>query len=96
MIKKTLLILIVAILAFAAYVAFLPGQYSVERSATIAASPEAVFAHVNNFKKWEDWSPWAKRGSQSENSIRGSRRRQGIDLQMGRQRRCGQRQNEYR
>jgi len=71
MIKKTLLILIVAILAFTAYIAFLPGQYSVERSAIIAAPPEAVFAHVNSFKKWKDWSPWAKRDPKAKTAYEG-------------------------
>ncbi len=30
------------------------------RSATIAAPPAAVFALVNDFHKWDAWSPWAK------------------------------------
>jgi uncharacterized protein YndB with AHSA1/START domain len=71
MIKRLFVILIAAILAFAVYVALLPGQYSVDRSATIAAPPEAVFTHVNNFKKWDDWSPWAKRDPNSKTAYEG-------------------------
>jgi hypothetical protein len=32
----------------------------VTRSVTIAASPEAVFPHVNELKKWAAWNPWEK------------------------------------
>ena len=33
--------------------------YVVERKQKIAASPEAVFPHVAELRKWEAWSPWA-------------------------------------
>jgi hypothetical protein len=37
---------------------FLPSQVHVERSRTIAGSPEAAFNQVNTLKNWENWSPW--------------------------------------
>lgn len=37
-----------------------PSTYHVERSATISAPPETVFAQVADFKKWDAWSPWSK------------------------------------
>lgn len=61
MIKRIALAVTLAIVAFLAYVAILPAKFSVDRSTTIAASPEAVFEHVNTLKKWPAWSPWAKR-----------------------------------
>jgi uncharacterized protein YndB with AHSA1/START domain len=63
MIKKILGIIAVlaAIVAgFAVYVAMQPSAFRIERSATIAAPPATVFAQVNDFHKWEAWSPWAK------------------------------------
>ena len=30
------------------------------RTTTIAAPPSAIFEHVNDFHKWNAWSPWAK------------------------------------
>src|SRR5215813_7238070 len=64
MIKKVLLgavaIIVVLIAVFAVVVALQPSHYQVERSATMAAPPAAVFAQVNDFHKWEAWSPWAK------------------------------------
>jgi uncharacterized protein YndB with AHSA1/START domain len=38
---------------------FLPDSAHVERSIEIAAPPEAVFAHVIDYRKWQAWSPWA-------------------------------------
>jgi len=60
MLKKILLGLLAVIAVFAAYVALLPSDFRITRSATIAAPPAAVFEHVNDFHKWEAWSPWAK------------------------------------
>ena len=48
------------ILALAAVVASRPSEYRVARKATINAPPAAVFAHVNDFHKWNAWNPWAK------------------------------------
>jgi uncharacterized protein YndB with AHSA1/START domain len=60
MLKKLLIILALLVVGFAAYVAMQPSEFRVERTATIAASPAAVFAHVEDLHKWETWSPWAK------------------------------------
>lgn len=48
------------ILIFVVVVALQPADYSVTRSATIAAPREIVFEQVNNLRKWHDWSPWEK------------------------------------
>lgn len=60
MLKTFFLGLIAAVLIFCAYVAMLPAEFRIERSATIAASPEQVFPHINDLRKWQAWSPWAK------------------------------------
>ncbi len=64
MIKKILLgivIVVVVVVAVIAVVAALqPTHYHIERSATINAPTPVVFAQVNDFHKWEAWSPWAK------------------------------------
>ena len=41
-------------------VAVQPDEFTISRSATMAAPPEEVFAQVNDFHNWEAWSPWAK------------------------------------
>lgn len=35
-------------------------QFVVQRSETIAASPQDVFAKVGNLVAWDEWSPWAE------------------------------------
>jgi uncharacterized protein YndB with AHSA1/START domain len=37
-----------------------PGEFRIERAATMAAAPERVFEQVNDLHKWQAWSPWAK------------------------------------
>ncbi len=72
--KKILigLIVLVAIVAvFAVIVALQPSEFRVERSATISAPASAVFAQVNDFHKWEAWSPWAKLDPSAKNSFEG-------------------------
>jgi hypothetical protein len=63
MLKK--LVIIIAVLAvlvvvFLVVVAMQPADYRVVRTASIAAPAETVFAQVNDFHKWEAWSPWIK------------------------------------
>ncbi len=43
-----------------AFIATRPDAFVVSRSEVMAVSPAAVFAHVNNLRKWEPWSPWEK------------------------------------
>ena len=60
MLKKILIALAAIVLVFLVVVAMQPSDFRVERTATIAAPPADVFAEVNDFHKWEAWSPWAK------------------------------------
>jgi uncharacterized protein YndB with AHSA1/START domain len=60
MIKKILIALVVIVAVFLVAAAFQPEDYRVSRTALIAAEPAIVFAQVNDFKKWEAWSPWEK------------------------------------
>jgi hypothetical protein len=64
MIKKILLggliVIVLAIAIFCAVVAIQPAHYHVERSATMNATSSVVFNQVNDFHKWDAWSPWAK------------------------------------
>jgi uncharacterized protein YndB with AHSA1/START domain len=71
MLKRIVLVLLIAFLAFAAYVPMMPSQFSVARSAVIDAPPQAVFKQVNDFKKWEAWSPWAKRDPNAKIAFHG-------------------------
>jgi Polyketide cyclase / dehydrase and lipid transport len=35
-----------------------PSTFVVERSTTIAATPEKIFPLLQDFHRWVDWSPW--------------------------------------
>lgn len=60
MLKKILIGLAVVIAVFVVIVALQPADFVVTRSAPMNATPEAVFERVNDLRKWQDFSPWAK------------------------------------
>lgn len=60
MLEYVLIGLAVLILLAILFIASQPSAFSVSRSTTFAASPSAVFPHVNDFHNWKEWSPWAK------------------------------------
>lgn len=51
-------LVIVAVLIFAATK---PDIFRLQRSATIKAPPEKIFAFINDFNRWGAWSPWEKK-----------------------------------
>lgn len=64
MIKKILLTVVAIVAVLVAGVLGLaatkPDTFVVERSATIKAPPETVYALLSDFRQWEAWSPWDK------------------------------------
>jgi hypothetical protein len=60
MLKKIIIGVVALLGLFLGYVATRPDRFVVERKHTMPVPADAVFARLNNFKKWEDWSPWAK------------------------------------
>lgn len=48
----------VAVLAVLILAVRKPDSFRVERSATVKAPPEAVFALLVDFRRWVEWSPW--------------------------------------
>lgn len=60
MLTKILLVLAALLAGLVILIALQPAGYQVSRTATIAAPQERVFGLVNDFHKWDSWSPWAK------------------------------------
>jgi Polyketide cyclase / dehydrase and lipid transport len=60
MIQIIFIFLAAIVVVFAGFVAMQPSRFRITRKATISASAPAVFAQVNDFHKWESWSPWEK------------------------------------
>jgi hypothetical protein len=58
---ETILIVVGAVIVlFVVLVALQPAEFSVTRTGTMSAPAADVFAQVNDFHKWNAWSPWAK------------------------------------
>lgn len=60
MLKKILLAVVVVIGGILAYATTLPDNFRVERTLSIKAPPEIIFAKINDFRRWAEWSPWEK------------------------------------
>lgn len=71
MFRKILLALVALIGILVAVIATRPDDFRVTRSATFNAPPAAVFEQVNDFQKWEAWSPWAKLDPNVKNTFEG-------------------------
>ena len=71
MFKKIVVGLVVVIGVFLVIVSRQPTAFRITRSAALAAPAPALFAQVNDFHKWEAWSPWAKMDPNAKNTIEG-------------------------
>jgi uncharacterized protein YndB with AHSA1/START domain len=62
MVKKilltTVIVVVVVVAAILVIAATRPDTFKVERSASIKAPPDKVFALINDFPSWQAWSPW--------------------------------------
>lgn len=54
------------------FIATRPDAFRVERSATIAAPPEAIFALLDDLHQWARWSPWEKLDPQMQKTFEGA------------------------
>ena len=61
MLKKIAIVVVVLIAAVLVYAATRPDTFRVERSASVKAPPDKVFAVLSDFKQWGAWSPWEKK-----------------------------------
>ena len=71
MLVKILIAVAIVLAGLAGYIATRPAEFRVTRAASIAAPAPAVFAQVNELKKWEAWSPWAKKDPQMKQTYEG-------------------------
>jgi len=69
---KRLVVLLVVLIALAIGVAFvLPATAHVERSTTIARPPSMVFAVLDSYRRFNDWSPWVGKDLHAHYTISG-------------------------
>ncbi len=74
MAKKIALVLLLLIAGALVYAATRPTTFSVERSTTINAPPQKIFAIIEDFKQWSAWSPWDKMDPDMKRTYSGSER----------------------
>ena len=61
MIKKIGIAVVVLLGALLIYAATQPDTFRIQRAASIKAPPETIFAVLNDFLRWDTWSPWEKK-----------------------------------
>ena len=52
----TLIVLAIAVVLLIA--AFRPKHFRLQRTATIAAAPDVIYAELEDLRRWQKWSPW--------------------------------------
>ena len=71
MLKLILIGLPSLIIVFLIVAALRPAHFRISRSASIAAPSFIVFEHINNLRKWNTWSPWARMDPNAKNTFEG-------------------------
>jgi len=71
MFKKILLVLALLLVVLVVVIAMRPSEFRISRKGSVAAPPSAVFAQVNEFRKWNEWSPWAKLDPEAKYTFEG-------------------------
>ena len=61
MFKKIVVVLVVAIGAVLAYAAMQPDTFSLQRNASIAATPEQLYPLIADMKAFNSWNPWLRK-----------------------------------
>jgi uncharacterized protein YndB with AHSA1/START domain len=65
-------VLAVAIAIVLILAATRPDTFSIQRAATIKATPEKIFAVISDFHQWGSWSPWENRDPAMQRSFSGA------------------------
>ena len=60
MLKGIAIILAVVVVGILIFAATKPDVFQVRRSAVIQAPPDKIFAYLNDFQRWGEWSPYEK------------------------------------
>jgi hypothetical protein len=58
LLKRVLGVILAIILILLIVSFFLPEDVHVERTGYVNADVEIVFEHINDLRKWQEWSPW--------------------------------------
>lgn len=61
MLKYILIGIVAVIVLVLGYAATRPDSFQVQRAATINAPADKIFPVINDFSRWNGWSPWEKK-----------------------------------
>ena len=78
--KRLAIGLVLLIAVFAVVVWLQPDDYRLTRSTVIWAPVARVFPHVNDLRRWDDWSPWAKLDPNAKVTFSGPQSGQGASF----------------
>ena len=71
------LVVLTPLVALLVYAATRPNTLSVRRSIKIAAPPEVIFKHLNDFRRWVAWSPYEKKDLTMKRTLSGAQQGRG-------------------
>jgi hypothetical protein len=71
MLRRILIGIAAVVVLFIIVVETRPSTFHIERSISMAASPQNAFAQVNDFHAWAAWSPWEKLDPQMKKTFEG-------------------------
>lgn len=71
------IVIAVAIAVVLILAATKPGTFRIERSATISAPAEKIFAVLSDFHQWTGWSPWEHKDPAMKRTFGGAERGKG-------------------
>src|SRR5512146_2170299 len=72
MLKKIAIGVVVLVVALLGYAATRPDSFRVERSTSINAPPEKIFALINDLHRWQSWSPFEKKDPAMKRTLSGA------------------------
>ena len=72
MFKTIAIVVVVLIAGILAYAATQPDKFRVQRSTSIKAPPEKIFALINDLHSWGSWSPWEKKDPAMKRTFSGA------------------------
>jgi hypothetical protein len=58
MIALIIILVVAALVTFLLVVVSKPNNFRMQRSLTINAPADVIYAHIDDFHKWQAWSPW--------------------------------------
>jgi hypothetical protein len=66
------LIIITALAGLMVFISRQPADFKISRTLTMAASEEEIFGHINDLRRFNLWSPWAKMDPHVKQSFDGA------------------------